>query len=93
MEEAEDPAEGGRPALPFVYSDEAWTGVEYQVAANLIYRGLLEEGLAIARGVSDRYDGVRRNPWNQIERGKSLLAGDGQLCSSARSLRLPILSH
>jgi non-lysosomal glucosylceramidase len=61
--------DGGRPALPFVYSDEVWTGVEYQVAANLIYRGLIEEGLAIARGVSDRYDGVRRNPWNQIEWG------------------------
>lgn len=61
--------EGGRPALPFVYSDEVWTGVEYQVAANLIYRGLLEEGLAIAKAVSGRYDGVRRNPWNQIEWG------------------------
>jgi uncharacterized protein (DUF608 family) len=61
--------DGGRPALPFVYSDEVWTGVEYQVAANLIFRGLLEEGLAIAKAVSDRYDGVRRNPWNQIEWG------------------------
>ncbi len=61
--------DGGRPALPFVYSDEVWTGVEYQVAADLIFRGLLEEGLAIAKAVSDRYDGVRRNPWNQIEWG------------------------
>ncbi|WP_058186387.1 GH116 family glycosyl-hydrolase [Terracidiphilus gabretensis] len=61
--------DGGRPALPFVYSDEVWTGVEYQVAADLIYRGLLEEGLAVAKAVSDRYDGVRRNPWNQIEWG------------------------
>lgn len=60
---------GGRPALPFVYSDEVWTGIEYQVAAHLIYRGLLEEGLAIAKAVSDRYDGARRNPWNQIEWG------------------------
>jgi non-lysosomal glucosylceramidase len=60
---------GGRPALPFVYSDEVWTGIEYQVAAHLIYQGLLEEGLAIVKGVSDRYDGVRRNPWNQIEWG------------------------
>ncbi len=60
---------GGRPALPFVYSDEVWTGIEYQVAANLIYRGLLEEGLAVAKAVSDRYDGMRRNPWNQIEWG------------------------
>ncbi|HTB98447.1 MAG TPA: GH116 family glycosyl-hydrolase [Terracidiphilus sp.] len=61
--------DGGRPSLPFVYSDEVWTGVEYQVAANLIFRGLLEEGLAVAKGVSDRYDGLKRNPWNQIEWG------------------------
>ena len=60
---------GGRPTLPFVYSDEVWTGIEYQVAAHLIYQGLLEEGLAIVKAVSDRYDGGRRNPWNQIEWG------------------------
>lgn len=60
---------GGRPALPFVYSDEVWTGVEYQVAAHLVYRGHVEEGLAIVKAVSDRYDGVRRNPWDQIEWG------------------------
>jgi hypothetical protein len=30
---------------------------------------LLEEGLAIVKAISDRYDGVRRNPWNQIEWG------------------------
>jgi len=60
---------GGRPALPFVYSDEVWTGIEYQVAAHLIYRGLLDEGLAIVKAISDRYDGVRRNPWDQIEWG------------------------
>jgi non-lysosomal glucosylceramidase len=60
---------GGRPALPLVYGDEVWTGIEYQVAAHLIYHGLLEEGLAIVKAISDRYDGVRRNPWNQIEWG------------------------
>ena len=60
---------GGRPGLPFVYADEVWTGIEYQVAAHLIYHGLLEEGLAIVKAVSDRYDGGRRNPWNQIEWG------------------------
>jgi uncharacterized protein (DUF608 family) len=60
---------GGRPALPFVYSDEVWTGIEYQVAAHLIFQGMLEEGLAIVKGIGDRYDGVRRNPWNQIEWG------------------------
>ena len=27
---------GGRPKFPFTYSDEVWTGVEYQVAAHLV---------------------------------------------------------
>ena len=60
---------GGRPRLPFVYSDEVWTGIEYQVAAHLIYEGLLEEGLSIVKGICDRYDGLRRNPWNEVECG------------------------
>src|SRR5258708_11413257 len=60
---------GGRPALPFVYSDEVWTGIEYQVAAHLIYRGMIEEGLSVVKAISNRYNGVRRNPWNQIECG------------------------
>jgi uncharacterized protein (DUF608 family) len=60
---------GKRPMLPFVYSDEAWTGIEYQVAAHLIYEGYVMEGLAITKGVRDRYDGLRRNPWNEVECG------------------------
>src|SRR4029453_5221615 len=60
---------GNRPALPFVYSDEVWTGIEYQVAAHLIYEGMVSEGLAITKAVRDRYDGQRRNPWNEGECG------------------------
>ena len=60
---------GQRPALPFVYSDEVWTGIEYQVAAHLVYEGLVMEGLAITKAVRDRYDGERRNPWNEVECG------------------------
>ena len=60
---------GKRPALPFVYSDEVWTGIEYQVAAHLIYEGRVKEGLAIVAAVRDRYDGARRNPWNEVECG------------------------
>jgi uncharacterized protein (DUF608 family) len=60
---------GGRPKLPFVYSDEVWTGIEYQVAAHLIYEGLVEEGLQIVEAVRDRHDGVRRNPWDEVECG------------------------
>lgn len=58
-----------RPALPFVYSDEVWTGIEYQVAAHLIYEGMVKEGLAIVEAVRNRHDGARRNPWNEFECG------------------------
>ncbi len=60
---------GGRPPLPFVYSDEVWTGIEYHVASHLMYEGLLEEGLSIVKAVRDRYDGLRRNPWDEVECG------------------------
>ncbi len=60
---------GGRPPLPFVYSDEVWTGIEYHVASHLIYEGLVDEGLSVAKGVRDRYDGRKRNPWDEVECG------------------------
>jgi uncharacterized protein (DUF608 family) len=59
----------GRPKLPFPYSDEVWTGIEYQVATNLIYEGYVDEGLTLVRAVRDRHDGVRRNPWDEVECG------------------------
>jgi hypothetical protein len=60
---------GGKPTLPFVYSDEVWTGIEYQVASHLILEGFVREGLAIVKAVRRRYDGYVRNPWNEYECG------------------------
>ncbi len=60
---------GGRPAYPFPYADEVWTGIEYQVAAHLIYEGFIDEGLRIVEGVRARHDGRRRNPWDEFECG------------------------
>jgi len=65
---------GGRPANVMLYSDEVWTGIEYQVAAHLIYEGMIEEGLAVVKGARERYDGIprppiQRNPWSEIECG------------------------
>jgi uncharacterized protein (DUF608 family) len=60
---------GGKPTLPFVYSDEVWTGIEYQVASHLISEGLVKEGLAIVKMVRSRYEGRVRNPWNEYECG------------------------
>ncbi len=60
---------GGRPAVPIRYADEVWTGVEYQVAAHCLFEGMTEEGLLILDGLRARYDGTRRNPYNEIECG------------------------
>jgi hypothetical protein len=60
---------GGEPSLPFVYSNEVWTGIEYQVASHLIMEGRVEEGLEIVRSCRRRYDGRVRNPFDEIECG------------------------
>jgi uncharacterized protein (DUF608 family) len=60
---------GNKPTLPFVYSDEVWTGIEYQVASHLMAEGFVREGLTIVRALRSRYDGRVRNPWNEYECG------------------------
>ncbi len=60
---------GGELSLPFVYSNEVWTGIEYQVASHLLLMGLVEEGLEIVRTCRKRYDGRVRNPFNEYECG------------------------
>ena len=60
---------GGELSLPFVYSNEVWTGIEYQVASHLMLMGLVDEGLEIVRACRDRYDGRVRNPFNEYECG------------------------
>jgi len=65
---------GGRPARPILYCDEVWTGVEYEVAALMIYEGMLEEAFCIVKGARERYNGQARtrydhNPWDEKECG------------------------
>ena len=60
---------GGSLSLPFIYSNEVWTGIEYQVASHLMLYGHIEEGLEIVRTCRDRYDGRVRNPFNEYECG------------------------
>jgi len=61
--------QGGKPSLAFPYSDEVWTGIEYQVASHLIMTGQIAEGLEIVRLCRARYDGRVRNPFNEYEYG------------------------
>jgi uncharacterized protein (DUF608 family) len=60
---------GGALSLPFVYSNEVWTGIEYQAAAHMMLMGLVDEGLEVVRTARDRYDGRVRNPFNEYECG------------------------
>jgi hypothetical protein len=60
---------GDKPSLPFVYSNEVWTGVEYEVASHLILTGNVNEGLEIVRAARRRYDGRVRNPFDEYEAG------------------------
>ncbi|HEY5913931.1 MAG TPA: GH116 family glycosyl hydrolase [Verrucomicrobiae bacterium] len=60
---------GGELSLPFVYSNEVWTGIEYQVASHLMRLGMVSQGLEIVRACRDRYDGRVRNPFNEYECG------------------------
>lgn len=60
---------GDALSLPFPYSNEVWTGIEYQVASHLMLLGHVDEGLEIVRTARDRYDGRTRNPFNEYECG------------------------
>jgi uncharacterized protein (DUF608 family) len=60
---------GAKPTLPFIYSDEVWTGIEYQAASHMISEGLVDQGLTIVKATRSRYDGYVRNPWNEYECG------------------------
>ncbi len=60
---------GGKLSLPFVYSNEVWTGIEYQVASHLMFKGEVKKGLDIVRECRKRYAGDVRNPFNEYECG------------------------
>jgi len=60
---------GERPAQPFPYFAEVWTGIEYTAAANMLYENMPREAMKIIRTVRDRHDGRRRNPFDEPECG------------------------
>ena len=60
---------GEKLSLPFVYSNEVWTGIEYQVASHLMLAGETEKALDIVKACRKRYDGRVRNPFDEYECG------------------------
>jgi len=61
----------GKPKIGIPYGEEAMHGFEYQVASHMIQEGMIEQGLEIVQSIRDRYDGFKRNPWNEIECGNN----------------------
>jgi non-lysosomal glucosylceramidase len=62
-------ADGQRPAVPFPYYAEAFTGLEYTAASHMIFAGMVREGIECITSIRTRYDGERRNPWDEAECG------------------------
>jgi len=60
---------GDRPAQPFPYYNEVMTGFEHTVAAHLMYEGMGAEGVELVGHIRARYDGKKRNPFNEAECG------------------------
>ena len=65
------PRDTYRPVVPLPYAGETQNGYEYQAAILMIQEGLVEEGLSAVAAIRDRYDGARRNPWNEFECGSN----------------------
>jgi non-lysosomal glucosylceramidase len=59
----------GRPEIPFPYFTEVMTGFEYTAAVGMIYEGQVEEGLKCIRSIRERYDGLKRSPFDEAECG------------------------
>jgi uncharacterized protein (DUF608 family) len=75
-----------KPKIPLPYSEETMTGFEYSFAGLLCSRGRLDDGLKVVRSVRNRFDGEKRNPWNEFE------CGSNYARSMASYALIPIMS-
>lgn len=64
-----DYANAPRPRIPFPYFEEVMTGFEHSAAALMIYSDMVVEGVECIGNIRSRYDGVKRNPWDEAECG------------------------
>lgn len=60
-----------KQAIQIPYCEEVMTGFEYALAGLMLQNGFITEGETMIRAIRDRYDGEKRNPWNEIECGSN----------------------
>ena len=86
-----DYAKGQRPKIPFPYYAEVMTGFEYSTACLMLFRGMVDRGLECVNDIRERYDGIRRNPWDEAECGhhyaRAMAAWSGVLALSGFEYR------
>lgn len=59
------------PSIPIPYCEECMTGFEYALSTLMIYECKKDYGEEMVKAIRDRYDGEKRNPWNEIECGSN----------------------
>jgi non-lysosomal glucosylceramidase len=64
-----DYAGAPRPRIPFPYFEEVMTGFEYSATSLMIHWERVAEGVECIGNIRSRYDGVKRNPWDEAECG------------------------
>jgi len=60
---------GCRPKRPVHVHNEIMTGFEYTAAVHMIYEGQTDNALTCISAIRSRYDGRKRNPFNEAECG------------------------
>ncbi|MFM9911151.1 MAG: GH116 family glycosyl-hydrolase [Chitinophagaceae bacterium] len=59
----------GRLRVPFPYFAESMSGFEYAAAIGMLYEGQIDAGLKCIQSIRDRFDGQKRNPFDEPECG------------------------
>ena len=59
----------GRLKVPFPYFAESMSGFEYTAAIGMLQEGQTEAGLKCIKAIRDRFDGEKRNPFDEPECG------------------------
>lgn len=80
------PENADKPKDPITYCEETMTGFEYSFAGLLCSSNMIEEGVRVVSAIRERFNGKKRNPWNEFE------CGSNYARSMASYSLIPILS-
>lgn len=65
------PAGAKKPYIPIPYCQETFSGWEYEIAGLLLAAGDNPNALRVTSASRNRYNGVKRNPYNEMECGSN----------------------